>query len=713
MKYCDQQTYDDLEFNVLTDQLLEYCVGPTATSNVLNLTPITDESKLKRYLNQVNELVEIRTAKKTFPRIEFEELKAEIKMLQIDSSVLNENSFNKILLASSLGNDLIRFFQTNEGLYPNLASILNRIYFTDEIISEIEKIFDKKGKVKDDASQNLSDIRQRIKALERQIHRNFEKELRKLERKGVLSDTKESFFDNRRTLAIVSTYKREVNGVISGTSKSGNVTYIEPQSNVPLNFEKEQLLDDERKEIFKILKQLTATIAVHIDLIKGYQQVLTTFDFVNAKTRLALKLDASLPGIHTEEQNVEWIEAYHPVLKLNYEKEGKKVIPQDIRLDPSNRMMVISGPNAGGKSITLKTVGLLQLMLQCGLLVPAHPGSSTYLFNSLLTDIGDNQSIVNELSTYSYRLKRMRHFLNVANKDALLLLDEFGTGSDPDLGGALAEVFFEELYDMNCFAVITTHYANIKLRADKLPNAVNGCMLFDTTTLKPLFKFSVGQPGSSFTFEVAQMNGIPKKIIHKAKQKLDINRVRMDKLLSELQKEKSYLSRLNKEHIEAQKIAEESRQRYEISKSDYDERLASLRSRAKEGDKFISLGKKLQQFIDQYKTKSKKKNANAALIDEVKKYIAVEKSKIEEVKNEEILKKKRQAEIKRNKKKKAQKPKKDQFNQGKIKVGSTVKLISTKQKGVVEETDGHDVTVMFGFMRMKVAKEKLIWVGED
>lgn len=708
MKFCDEQTYEDLEFEALRSLLMEFSVSETVKNKFLNLKPVSDEDTLLIFLQQVHELVAIRRSALSFPRLEFEELKNEIRLLQITGSVLSEKGFFNILLASNLGNDLVKFFKIEGELYPELKTLLGRIYFTDELIKSIEKIFDKKGKVKDEASPELLSIRQRITSLERQIHRNFEKELRKLERKGLLSDTKESYADNRRTLAVLSTHKRQIPGVIAGSSKSGNVTYIEPQSNVPLNYEKDQLIDDERKEIFKILKLLTAEISGHLDLIKGYQLVLTAFDFINAKSRLAIKLDACLPGINNEKV-IQLNRAFHPILKLTYEEQGKKVVPQDIHLTPDSRMLVVSGPNAGGKSITLKTVGLLQLMLQCGLLIPVHPNSSTFLFNRLLSDIGDNQSIENELSTYSYRLTRMRNFLNVADENSLLLLDEFGTGSDPDLGGALAEVFFEELYEKGSYAVITTHYGNIKLRADKLPQAINGCMLFNTETLQPMFKFSLGQPGSSFTFEVAQMNGIPKELIHRAKSKLDKNKVRMDKLLSELQKEKSYLTKLNKAHIEAQEIADEARQYFESGRKEYDEKTANLRERAKEDDKLISLGKKLQTFIDEYTTRSKKKNINDPLLEDVKKYIAREKSKIEALKNAERLKKTQLADTK---KKKYSKPitTKDVYNQGKIILGSTVKVISTKQKGIVEEINGDEMTVTFGFVRMKINKSKLMWL---
>ena len=374
-------------------------------------------------------------------------------------------------------------------------------------------------------------------------------------------------------------------------------------------------------------------------------------------------------------------------------------------------MLVISGPNAGGKSITLKTIGLMQLMLQAGLLVPIHPNSNMSLFSTILTDIGDNQSIENELSTYSYRLKRMNHFLQVANRKTLLLLDEFGTGSDPDLGGALAEVFFEHLYNKKCFGVITTHYASIKLKADRLKNAVNGCMLFNTETLAPLYKFSIGQPGSSFTFEVAQINGIPLELIEEAKSKVNEHKVNMDKLLSELQREKTYLERLNNEHIEAQKIAQDSKQHFDELQKKYEAKIKVLNDTTQVNNTFIVYGKKLKQYIDRFVTRSKKKDINQPLLEDIKKYISVEKNKIEESKRTEELKANAKISTKpQPKKQRVNEPKKDPYLRDKITVGSTVKLIETKQTGTIEAINGSQCIVVFGFLKMKVEKEKLMWI---
>ena len=708
MLYYDKQTYRDLEFDVLIELLEEFCIGETALERIQCLKPQGDFSILRTELIQVDELRMIRMEGESYPALDFEELKLELKMLPIVNASLPRESFVRIRDASDLVNRLLYFFDKRENDYPALSVLVEEAYFTKEIIDSIDQVFDKRGDIKDDASPELFSIRQQMKSVQQQINRNFDRELRKWMKEGYVSETKETFLQNRRLLAVSSTHKRRIGGNILGASNSGNVSYIEPPSNIPLNNEMEHLFDDERKEIFKILQVLTATIATFYPLIKTYQEILTSLDFINAKCKLALKLDAILPAI-LEETKFELIDAYHPVLKLSNNQLGKKTMPQSIAMDKFSRMLVISGPNAGGKSITLKTVGLLQLMLQCGLLVPVHPNSKMCFFQGLLTDIGDNQSIENELSTYSYRLKRMNYFLEVANKNTMLLLDEFGTGSDPELGGALAEVFFETLYNKKCFGVITTHYGNIKLKADRLKNAVNGCMLFDTETLQPLFKFSLGQPGSSFTFEVAQINGIPPELIEAAKLKLDRKKVEMDQLLADLQKEKSYLSRLNKEHIEAQRLADESRTFYNKSKQQFEQKLKQLRERSEAENKFISLGKKFQSFIDAYQSKSRKKEVNTPLMAEVKKYLAVEKSKIETVKTEQRLK--AQAV------KKAKQPsssatltQKDPYNQKKIGIGSTVKMLATKEQGVVEEISGTNVTVVFGFMRLKVHLSKLLFV---
>lgn len=703
----DSQTLIDLEFPVIKTWLEKYAIGQTAQERIRNLEPTNDFLLVEKELLKSNELLSVRKAGEAFPQLDFEELNEELKLLPIKNAVLSQEGFCRISKASDICNQLVYFFNKREKDYPLLHELFSDVEYTKEIVDRIDTVFDKTWEVKDSASPLLGEIRSEIKVLRNQINRNFDRELKKLLREHLLGDTKETFYNDRRVLTVLASYKRSVSGNIVGSSKTGSLIFIEPQINVPLNNELELRIEEERKEIYRILKELTAEIAVFFPLISAYQHALTELDFINSKTKLALELDCHLPGI-VRQMNMELIDAYHPILWKSNKLAGKQTFPQRIQLNPKSRMLVISGPNAGGKSITLKTVGLLQIMLQSGLLIPVHPNSEICFFQQVLSDIGDNQSIENELSTYSYRLKRMKHFLKVTNRRTLLLLDEFGTGSDPDLGGALAEVFFEELYKTECFSVITTHYANIKLKADQLKHAVNGCMLFDTETLEPLYRLSTGQPGSSFTFEVAQINGIPQRIIQEAKLRLDERKVKMDHLLSELQKEKNYFERLNKEHREAQEAAEEARAYFLEKKKHLDKRLLTQQEIAEKNNKWLNFGKKMQQFIDKYNSNSRKKDVNKELLEDVKRFIALEKGKTEEIKRKDELKS--AVTVTKAAKKKKVAPEKDEYRQQKIIVGSKVKLISTKQSGTVEEISGNQITVTFGFLRMKVERDKLIWV---
>ncbi len=703
----DQQTLKDLEFPLIRQWLEQYGTGITAKKRLSVLQPSNRFTEISHELDRTYEFFLLRTEGEPFPALDFEELQAEIRLLPVRNAVLSQEGFYRILQASELVNRILYFFDKRDQDYPLLSAIPSEAYFTTELIEAIEQVFDRKGNIRDDASPALFDIREKLKTIRQQINRNFEKEMRKLMRENLLGETRETFINERRVLTVQSTHKRKVAGTVVGSSKTGSLTFIEPQINIPLNNEYELLLDDERKEIFRILQELTRVIARFAPLIDQYQFILTEFDFLNAKTKLAIELNCTLPAIE-KEMNIELIHAFHPILWKNNREAGKKTLAQNLRMDTESRMLVISGPNAGGKSITLKTIGLLQLMLQSGLLVPVDGNSKMCFFQQVLTDIGDNQSIENELSTYSYRLKRMRHFLEVSNRRTLLLLDEFGTGSDPELGGALAEVFFEKLYKKKSFAVITTHYGNIKLKADQLPHAMNGCMLFDTQTLEPLYKFSMGQPGSSFTFEVAQINGIPLELIEEAKQHIDSRKVKMDKLLSDLQREKTYFEKINREHHEAQQKALKAQLEFTEKKERLESKIQKQQESAEKNEKYINNGKKLKTFIDRYQTRSRKKNANAELLEEIKKFLAVEKARIEEVRQKEKLKAEA-AKPEKSRKKKV-KPEQDTYQRHRIVVGSTVKMIATKQSGTVESIEGDEITVAFGFMRMKVEREKLMWI---
>lgn len=698
-KNFDDITLEDLGFIQLLEWLGEFAIEKTASERIANLNPSSDFEVIKKELQEVKELHQIYTENEAFPSLYFHELKSEIRLLGIKNSAIDIEGILKIRQASHVVNQLLNYFK-NKKDYPYLSLLVNHAVFTKEIIEIIQQIIVKE-EIKDDATETLFTIRQEIKGIRIKINRNFDREATKYQKEGYLGEIKETFVNDRRVLAVISSFKRNVKGNILGSSKTGSLTFIEPAVNIPLNNELESLLDDERKEIYHILVELTARLAVHKELIEAYQLILTEMDFIQAKARLAIEINADLPAI-SDSPHIEMIDAYHPILRRNNTLLKKKTHSQTISLEKGRRILVISGPNAGGKSITLKTIGLNQLMIQSGMLVPMNPNSKMCLFQQVITDVGDRQSIENELSTYSYRLKRMKYFLKVSNYRTLLLLDEFGTGSDPDLGGALAEVIFERLYQTKCFAVLTTHYSNIKLKADQLKNAVNGCMLFDTNTLEPLYQFSMGQPGSSFTFEVAEMIGISKEMIAKAKEKVSREKVEMDNLLNDLQAQKKYLEELIEAHIETQETAEDKRQYFIDQNESLKRKRLKMDQLIEKKEQQLMYGEKLNHYIEKYQLPSKKKNPNKQLLGNIETYLSQEKEKRE---GKRI---KKQAE--NQPKKETIKNTKISLQTDKIQIGSQVKMIDSKQVGIVEEMKEKELTVIFGSLKVKVKKNKVIWI---
>jgi len=707
MHCTDKQSQLDLNLDRILEWSTEYVLQPSAKKKLLQLTPSNKFSEISDALQKVNEWRKLRISGDPIPALEFEELQQEIKLLGIQDSIISREGFWRILLASQTMNSFLSFIEKRKDRTPMLQQVMGKVYYTLDIIKQLNEVFDKDGSVKDNASDELLKIRNRIKQLRAQINRNFEKEMRKLVRDKLLGETYETFVNNRRVLLVQSAYKRKVTGNLHGTSKTGNLSYIEPLQNVALNNELDHLIDDENKEILRILKKLTRFIASFKPLITAYNQALISLDFIQAKARLALEMKASLPIIN-KLPRMNLIEAFHPILWKTNLHQGKVTVPQQITLNEKQKIVVISGPNAGGKSITLKTVGLLQMMLQCGFLIPVNEQSEMCYFQQILSDIGDNQSIDNELSTYSYRLKRMKYFLEASNARTLLLLDEFGSGSDPELGGVLAEVFLEELYERKSFAVITTHYSTIKSKAEQLKNVVNGCMLFDISTLLPLYKLAIGQPGSSFTFEVASQNGFDHEIIKRAKLKLDPRKIKMDALLHDIQKERNYLERLIKEHETAQRDALQSRLYFDEKSEKLNAKLASQNARVDLFNKEIQAGKKMLSFVERFALNTRKKSVNDELFSEIKTYLTFEKSR--KTINARSAKKTNSSDQSLVSSKEARK--KNDFQQEKIKCGSLVQLISSNRNGTVESINGEKVTVIFGNARMKVSLENLKYLQE-
>ncbi|MDE0870783.1 MAG: DNA mismatch repair protein MutS [Flavobacteriales bacterium] len=699
MEAFDDQTASDLEFDAIRALLLSHCHNPTAQDRALKLRPLRNRKNMVRALEESKELLQIKREGHAFPAVGCEEITREIEWLSIREAVLEEQSFQRLRTASITVNDVVEALRGKAETFPRLSYLLRNVYHTTEIIQAIDSVFDAKGQVKSDASAKLVQIREERIRVKRNVNRQFVRVLKDYSERGWLADTKEGFISERRVLAVNSTHKRKVQGSALGQSKNGSITFIEPAINVSLNFELEMLRDDERKEILRILRELTRTIGQFLPLIKAYQKLLVELDWIRAKVQLAQQFGGDLPGLRND-HSFHLIQAYHPLLYMQNERMGLTTEPQTLALHGKARMLVISGPNAGGKSIALKTVGLLQVMLQSGLLVPVHPTSEMGRFDTILTDIGDNQSIENQLSTYSYRLNRMKGFLEHAGPTSLLLLDEFGTGSDPELGGALAEVFFEELYERGCYGVITTHYANIKSRASQLPHAFNGSMRFDRESLEPLFKLDIGTPGSSFTFEVATINGIEDQLIQRAKNKLDGKKVQLDELIGELQKEKNTLAKLTDRSLRKDLELDQLRQRMEAEREHLNERADHQHGVAEEQNNSLNRGRKLQQFVDRYTAESK----NKELLEDVRKYLAMERAKLDDASKSAAVKRKA---ILGGKPKKRPK----HFVE-RIQVGSIVRLrIGGKERGEVIELNQSTALVLFGSFKTRVELTKLTWVA--
>lgn len=714
-----QKTLDDLEFSSVLSRISELCNTDYGTKKAMEIIPFKKEGKIHEALYQVSEYRSSSLQDARIPNHGFDGIDRELQYLQIENSFLEASSLKKLVSLSLTTNELLHFFKKYAELYPELYKASQEVPFTKEIIQLIDAVIDKFGEVKDNASPTLSSLRREIHIVQAKLNGSFGKDLSKYNGFGYLDDIKESVVDNRRVLAVKSMYRRKVKGAVMGTSKTGSIVYIEPEATIQFSRTLANLLQEEREEIVKILKELTNRIRPFHDLLQQYQEYLSDIDVVAAKSKYANEINAVLPKI-TKERELNLKDAYHPLLYQNNQAKGEKTYPQSITLDAENRIIVISGPNAGGKSITLKTIGLLQVMLQSGILIPVHEYSRVCLFHTILTDIGDNQSIENHLSTYSYRLKNMNYFLKKCNDKTLFLIDEFGTGSDPELGGALAEAFLEVFYERESFGIITTHYANLKMLANELPHMNNANMLFDARTLEPLFKLYLGEAGSSFTFEVAQKNGIPYSLINKAKKKVERGKIRFDKSIANLQKERSKLQKTTSSLKSKEQKAEEQKDRLEKTNERIQRKLESYQELYDSNQRLIYLGQKIDDLSEKYFLNKKKRD----LINELMKVVEVENSKrVKQTKKQRQVKKAKKKKVAEEvqkkvevirEKKKEEKKKEEKIEAAKpkitLKVGDRVRMIDGKSVGSIDTIEKGKAVVNYGIFTTNVALDQLEFV---
>jgi DNA mismatch repair protein MutS2 len=712
-----EKTLQDLQFPTVLETLSSLCNTDIGKQKALQIIPFKEKEVLMNALLQTSEYLSSFQNNNAIPNHGFEAITNELKFLAIEDSFLEVGSFRKIATISETSNILLLFLKKFDEYYPKLNSKASAIEITKVIIGLIDDVVDKYGEIKDNASPSLLDIRRNMNSVRGKVNQSFGVALTQYNGLGYLDEIKESFVQNRRVLAVLAMYRRKVKGSILGSSKTGSIAYIEPELTLQYSRELSNLEYEEKEEITRILKQLTDAIRQFLPLLSQYQEFLSDIDVIASKAKYAQRINGILPKIN-EERKLFFKEAFHPILYLNNKLQNEITYPQTFELHQEKRIIVISGPNAGGKTISLKTVGLLQLMLQSGMLIPVHERSETFLFDRILTDIGDNQSIENHLSTYSYRLKNMNYFLKKCNNKTLFLIDEFGTGSDPELGGALAEIFLEEFYHREAFGIITTHYSNLKILANELPFAINANMLFDEKSLEPIYKLVLGQAGSSFTFEVAQKNGIPFGLINRAKKKIEVGKVRFDKTIANLQKERSKMEKTSQTLKEEESKAREEGKKMESINVKIKQKLESYQELYDSNQRLIYMGQKIDDIAEKYFNSKNKKELLGEFLKIVeienskRKKATVKESKIIEVKKKEIIKEVTVHVEKIRTEKKEKKLKAITIIKPKpiLKVGDRVRMHDGKAVGSIDKIEKNKAIVNYGVFTSTVSLEALEFV---
>ena len=709
-----KKTLEDLEFDLVIDNIVSNCVSSLGKTKAKSIRPSTDFNDIDFSLNLVSEYLSSIENDNTFPNHFFESISSEIKIIQISNSQLEIESFRKIKTVVDLTLLHIKFLKKFKTYYPNIFQLVKDLSVCKEIINEINSIIDKYGFIKDNATNELLNIRNNINQTKSKIRQSFSTALNSCNSNGYLDEIKESLIDNRRVLAVKAMYRRKVKGQMMGSSKTGSIVYIEPQETLTQSRKLQDLLYDESQEIKKILRDLTAFHLPYIDVLSDYQNYLTEIDLISAKSKYAYLINGIKPNL-TSKRTTSLIKAYHPLLLISNKNSNLKTYPQTVSLEIENRILVVSGPNAGGKSITLKTIGLLQVMLQAGILIPVHHSSEMCVFKNVISDIGDNQSIENQLSTYSYRLKNMNSFLKKCNSETLFLIDEFGTGSDPELGGALAEIFLEVFYERKSFGVITTHYSNLKLLANELPHMSNANMEFNHKTLEPTFNLVLGQAGSSFTFEVAQKNGIPYSLINKAKKKIERGKVRFDATIAKLQKQRLELDKTTDSlKIEEDKFRKEN-QKLNATNDKIKSKLINYQELFDSNQRMITVGNKLNDISERYFNSGKKRVLVSELLKLVdtlnskRKNINFSKAKIKRKKNKktkEIL----ETELKKIRSEKKREKKSNKKSIVNFKIGDKVKIEGSSTVGVIDSIEKNKAVINYDTFTTQTNLSKLEFV---
>ncbi|MEO5944119.1 MAG: DNA mismatch repair protein MutS [Ferruginibacter sp.] len=696
MKFFPESTIHQLEFDKVKELLALHCRTEFARHRSLNLRIHTKKEFIEMALQQSNEFKMIVQSGQYFPNDFSLNIAKELKLLSIPGASLSGEQFLLIRRLAENTNNIFRWFTAEaRDTYPGLTKVIDNNYYEKNIKILIDDVLDEAGIVKDNASEALADIRMKLYRKRNELRKVFDRLVQKLNKQGYLADIEESFMNGRRVLAVFAEQKRQVKGVLHSESDSRRTSFIEPEETTELNNEIFSLEYEEQKEVFRILRKLTQQLSVYAELLKSYHDLSGEYDFIRAKAKLAIDINGNYPQVQ-DRAHVNLINAYHPLLLLYNQKNDKPTIPVNLKLDDANSILVISGPNAGGKTVTLKTVGLLQVMMQAGLLVSVSPDSEMGIFKQLMIHIGDTQSLEFELSTYSSHLKNMKHFIENANGKTLFFIDELGSGSDPNLGGAFAEVIMEELAFKHAFGIVTTHYLNLKVMANKVKGIINGAMQFDEKNLLPLYKLQIGKPGSSYTFSIAERIGLDKKLISKARKLVDEDHFSLDKLLNRTEQD---LQHIDKEKFELQKLLKEN----EHLKKEMQQVLNKEKHR-QEVELLQEQNKISQQKIDYLKDMERRLKA---MVIEWRK--AENKDEVVKMIHALLFNQKEKMQ-----KEKHQKKLNEKFVEvgGEIKIGDKVKMKQNRQVGVVKELRGKKAIIQLGVIPITVDMQDLVVVNE-
>jgi len=736
------KTFEDkIGFNEIRTLLRERCLSSLGKEEVDKITFMDNVKAINTQLSRVREFRRLQEEEENFPLNYFFDVRQSVARLRLEGTHMEEDELFDLRRSLGTVNDIVTYLNrtdedaavaaTDDGWrkdpvypYPALHELAEGVVTFPQILQRIDQILDKFGKIRDTASPELLNIRRELAKVEGSISRTLYSILRSAQSEGLIEkDVTPAMRDGRLVIPVVPTMKRKIKGIVHDESASGKTLFIEPTEVVEANNRVRELEAEERREVIRILTEMAKVIRPHVPQILDSYKLLAQVDMLRAKTELAKLIGGIEPEVG-KYPHIDWIEATHPLLRLSLQKQGKKVVPLEITLTRNKRMLIISGPNAGGKSVCLKTVGLVQYMLQCGMSVPMSERSQTGIFQNILIDIGDEQSIEDDLSTYSSHLTNMKNMMKSANDRTLILIDEFGTGTEPQIGGAIAEAVLKQFCIKRAYGVITTHYQNLKHFADSHEGVVNGAMLYDRHQMQALFQLQIGQPGSSFAIEIARKIGLPEQVIHDASEIVGSDYIQSDKYLQDIVRDKRYWKSKRQTIHQREKQMEQTIAKYESEISDLAKSRKEVLAKAKERaeELFKESNKKIENVIREIREKQAEKEETKKLRDSLKDFKEGISDMDKQAEDDKIARK--MAQILRRKENKKNRKKGDPSSSGQdkdntsaattlstvsapLKEGDTVRIKGTTSVGKIESIQGKNATVIFGDLRSTTSLKKL------